>query len=693
MAVYYFRNTGNVNWGIATNWSLTDGGGATGAIPTAADDAYFTSNSGNCTVNASARVCKSLVFSGVGAGNYAGTITMTNAITVSGNVTLSATMTIAGGGDLIINATGTMISNGKTWPNRLVIGGTSQTYTLADNWIITGNILFNGGTSSVINQTTTQTLTINGSLNIQTGGLIVSGTATIILAGTGSVSTGTGQLRNNLTINTSGTITLSGSINYNTGTLTYTSGTVITTGSTLNVSANTTIDTNGITWDNVTINSGTINLTLSSNLNISGTFTCSGQGGALTLTFSGVGLLNLSGGFATSIVGVTGVATITITLPNDVTVTSLSYAPTGSTLNRRNVVLNGAKNITVNGNVSIAYGNTSTFSGNCNLIFAGTGNFYIDGNNPFAVIYSLPTVINTTGTCTFTTTVTGGNATSPMFTSTTVTYLSGTLAISGTGTNQVVFSGCTLNLNSGGIWTPDVNIRGTNTLLSNANFKNVTTQTTNAVINGSSFTMNVSGNLSINIATSGTASINFNGGNFQTWSHTSLISLTNNLSINKQGGTLTLSGNIYYNTGTLTYVSGEVIAKNSNLFVTLATTFINCNRLFFETVTITSGITITMNEFFGGKPTKKPIIQASSTTNYIVQFQDSFEKICKFVDIRNCTLSKRGQLLSLTDVRRKGTNLGIRYINQSPNGVPKNIKFANEETYLANSLVSDPTKN
>jgi len=48
MATYYFRNVGT-DWGTAANWSLTNGGGATGAVPTASDDALFTINSGNCT--------------------------------------------------------------------------------------------------------------------------------------------------------------------------------------------------------------------------------------------------------------------------------------------------------------------------------------------------------------------------------------------------------------------------------------------------------------------------------------------------------------------------------------------------------------------------------------------------------------------------------------------------------------------
>ena len=57
MPTYFFRNTGDTNWGTATNWSLTDGGGATGQVPLATDIARFSNNSGNCTVNGSNRVC------------------------------------------------------------------------------------------------------------------------------------------------------------------------------------------------------------------------------------------------------------------------------------------------------------------------------------------------------------------------------------------------------------------------------------------------------------------------------------------------------------------------------------------------------------------------------------------------------------------------------------------------------------
>ena len=107
-ASYYFR-TGGGNWGTAGNWSLTDGGGATGAVPTSSDLAYFTSNSGNCTLDASNKVCKAF-----NAYSYTGTLTMTYSITVSGSVVIGTGMIITGAGTWTINAAGGFTTNGKT---------------------------------------------------------------------------------------------------------------------------------------------------------------------------------------------------------------------------------------------------------------------------------------------------------------------------------------------------------------------------------------------------------------------------------------------------------------------------------------------------------------------------------------------------------------------------------------------------
>src|ERR1035437_6874202 len=133
MVIYFFRNTGNVNYNVTANWSLTDGGGATGAVPTSSDDVKIANNSGNLTVNVLS-VAKSIDFT-----NFTGTLTMTSSITVSGNVTLVAGMNITGVGNLTINSAATLTSAGKTWTGGLIFAGSAQTFTLADNWIVNGS--------------------------------------------------------------------------------------------------------------------------------------------------------------------------------------------------------------------------------------------------------------------------------------------------------------------------------------------------------------------------------------------------------------------------------------------------------------------------------------------------------------------------------------------------------------------------
>ena len=129
MATYYFR-TVNGNWGDAANWSLTSGGGSTGAVPGTADLAYFDSASGNCTVEAVQPQFTTLSFRGAGSSNYSGTITFTAGLTFSGNVTLSPSMTISGSGNLQSTSACTFTSNGKTWPNSFI--KTGGNLTIAD---------------------------------------------------------------------------------------------------------------------------------------------------------------------------------------------------------------------------------------------------------------------------------------------------------------------------------------------------------------------------------------------------------------------------------------------------------------------------------------------------------------------------------------------------------------------------------
>lgn len=228
MATYYFRNS-NGNWNAASSWSISDGGPANGAVPTAADDAYFTSNSGSCTQGSTGMVCKTLIFSGVGAGNYTGTFTLNSTLAVSGNITLSSTMTFAGTSTITVNATSTLTSNGKTMTCSLTVSGASVVLTLGDNVTI-------NGTFSIGAQTITgNTLYVGGGLIQTTAGIQSILTSNIEMIGTGNITTLTGGAAfsgaGNLTINTTGTITITSLRMYGNGrSFIYTAGTMLATG-------------------------------------------------------------------------------------------------------------------------------------------------------------------------------------------------------------------------------------------------------------------------------------------------------------------------------------------------------------------------------------------------------------------------------------------------------------------------------
>jgi hypothetical protein len=153
MATYYFRNTGTGVWGTATNWSLTSGGGATGAVPTVSDTAVFDNNSISCTLNTSNRVCLAL-----SARTYTNTLALTNLnLIVSGDINLGSGMTITTTtGSLLVNANSTLTSNNKTLTVPFAAQTAGISLTFADNWIfdsgftITGTLIgpITGKTSS-----------------------------------------------------------------------------------------------------------------------------------------------------------------------------------------------------------------------------------------------------------------------------------------------------------------------------------------------------------------------------------------------------------------------------------------------------------------------------------------------------------------------------------------------------------------
>lgn len=195
MATYYFRNVG-VNWGDASNWSLSSGGPADGAVPTNLDDVKFDSNSGNCTINATSRVCKSIDFT-----NYTNTITFTFQLRVSGDVTLFPLATYTGGNQLIIDANANLTNNFTKFPVRLTLTG-NITITLIDDWYQSGIFSPNISATTTVMNGNKLYLTSGSAIVGQSNATIIEGTTVIEIIGKCSIIPVTSNtIRNTLIIN------------------------------------------------------------------------------------------------------------------------------------------------------------------------------------------------------------------------------------------------------------------------------------------------------------------------------------------------------------------------------------------------------------------------------------------------------------------------------------------------------------
>lgn len=276
MAAFFFIGGGvDGNWNTVGNWSATSGGASNGATPSSTSDVTFDGlgvNGNKASSVSATQTVLSLTFTA----GYTNSVTLGSQLTVAGNFTDNTAHSWAGAAAMVISATSTITSGGKTFPNNVSFTGGSTTKTLVGNWVIGGTLTL-GSASITINFTTAETLSCAG-LTMTTAPL--AGTAKIIL--TGGTWSGVSAVLNNLDI--AGNVTISGSVAFNTKTLTYVSGTVTTTGSTLTIAASTTLNTAGITWNNVTI-SATSTITINSLLSASGILTLAAA--AASVTFAG----------------------------------------------------------------------------------------------------------------------------------------------------------------------------------------------------------------------------------------------------------------------------------------------------------------------------------------------------------------------------------------------------------------------
>lgn len=257
-----FNATGN------TNWSDTSGGANNFSVPTSADIVYFdgagANGNTNATISATITVGQIIITSG-----YTSTMTHNAVLTIAGAVwTMHSGYTIAGSSAITLTtSTLTITSGGKSWPNNLNMRTSDKTITLVGDFVVGGALVYSTNIESIINKTTSETLSCNGIS--QSNNSDITGTITIILTGgTWSASASNAEISTVLVI--AGNVTISGSVYFN-GSLQYSSGTPVTTGSTLYMaSGNPTLDTDGMTWNNVVLAPSAQTYTINSLFNVSG---------------------------------------------------------------------------------------------------------------------------------------------------------------------------------------------------------------------------------------------------------------------------------------------------------------------------------------------------------------------------------------------------------------------------------------
>jgi hypothetical protein len=715
---YWVGGGSSSNWNATgnTNWGSASGGANNASVPTSADVAIFDGagalGNTNSTISAIITVGGYSVTSG-----YTATINHNFDLTVAGSITLGANYTIAGTAALRISAACTFTSNGKTWSNSLIF--TTNTITT-----LVGNLTINGlwealnAISPTINSTTTEILTCAGGIRYSNN-CVPTGTAKHIAIGGTIDSFGGGAFRLPLDIN--GNITLSNftvedkAVNYISGTVT------IVAGSTFYVGGSAILNLAGITFNNfsqsgnalsyATFTSSIIvngllggfarwNKTSSETITVYGGITASNnsmfgtmpvicKGGTITTGLnSGINLpLTLDGNITfASNVFYNGGALKYLSGTNNASTTRL-YITDTCTLDVGVLTWNGVtftaatKTITLLSNLTSTNVSDSTFGHTMNkttnekFFTAGITSRWPDG------IKGTATIQLTGGTWTATlatafissdmeingNVIISGNV---YYQTGTLTYISGTITAVSSGTLILNSSTQTLAFNAGSnMLAPIIISGGTKTLSTNFSTGGLVTISGATIINKtSSEVFSYGGGLTMSSTLGGTATVNLTGG---TWSGASTLSSPLNIN-----GNITISGNVYYGTGTITYVSGTPIVTGSTLNITDNTSIVNFNRCPVKNIVITAGKTVTLDQFFTGTPTNPAVISASTAAGtYNVAFTDSFEKIATNVITQGCVSSRPMQLILSSPSRIntiKATNSGIRYVNQSPNGVAKN---------------------
>ena len=428
-------------------------------------------------------------------------------------------------------------SNAKTFN----CTGFTGTLAGASNLTVSGNVTLGSG----MTLTYSGTLILNATNRVTSNGITINGNLTLSLVGAFTTTlVDNCNVSGNFTSTGTGNKTLNGNTLYISGSISISNNMLGTTDIVLNNSSPSTMSVTGNLKNDFTINStsdvalGNINYDTGTFSKVAGNVTHSGlfyMGASCTLDSNGIQFDDFDFDQGN------------LTLLSDLNITNDFEAGRLSSVCN----INGF-NIYVSGSF-IVYNSANSILGTSVLHLIGTGTCTNGGGS-----IGLNININTSGTITI-----SGNFN---YRTGTLTYISGTVVT--TSSTLSISISCTLNT-AGMVWNNVTIVNATTiTLTSNlvctgnsilGNAGNTTT------LNGSIFT--IGGSLSIGGTTSlvqGTTSIVLNGTGVWSSTQSSTGNFRNNLTFNT-AGVITVSGNIQYRTGVITYTAGTIITTGSTL--------------------------------------------------------------------------------------------------------------------------------
>mgnify|MGYP005609293979 CR=1 FL=1 len=666
--------------------------------------------------------------------NTAGTITLSGTLIYQTGTFTHVAGTVDTTGSAVCFLGCSIDAAGITF-NGLFLGySSSATVTLLDDMFCTNLTTGISATAPTINGFT---VTVTGDYRKSTSN-IVNGTTVVIMTGTGTINI-TSPSYLPVEINTAGTITLAANVFFSkfthiTGTVDTTTnnshvrftgpqsiGTVIITNGTVEWNTVTFLNTNNYVnqlADDMTVN-GTLNFGTSNsnfyvvnankiyvNGSLSVPIFLGGSGGTTEIVMSGTGTVttSISGilrnsltidttgtitfsssvnyslgtiNYVTGTVVTTGSSliltsgaslntdgiiwnSITITLPvGTYTLLSDLYADSIFITGVTNNILNGFKAYCSNLNVGAVTGTCST-----DFVLNGTGTF----NASATLVANVE--IDTVGTVTFAPSINMAGTKTLKWTQGTVITSGSTFTISSNASFTIDWPKTNVSL-----WNLATNSGSVITFLKDTLIEGSFLSTTSAtgIINGSTVFINGSfiSRIGTTIGTShlvmqGTGSVmcQLNG------------ALQNNITIDTQGA-ITFDGPLNYSTGTFAILNGRIYHTGvATLTITGNTArFIGFDKTSFISATITSGMNIVMDRFFGGNNVANPTAVSSTltTSQFNLEITDPVS-IVHGATVAGCNVVTRN--LRLTHAfANKGRNTNVLFgFADNENGLTKNLR-------------------